>query len=133
FAEKVTLFAIEGTIDHISRVGERGRKLPVEIGIVLDHEETQGQCSHRCDTPESALAAVTLPLHKKSGKVQEDPGGEAHPACGRARHALSPHQYPLLRFLFGTPTDCRRKARSFFAGRVLAVLTLLLTSGAVAP
>src|SRR5262249_48246589 len=28
---------------------------------------------------------------------------------------------------------CRRKARSFFAGRVLAVLTLLLTSGAVAP
>src|SRR5262249_58874874 len=62
FAEKVTLFAIEGTIDHISRVGERGRKRPVEIGIVLDHEETQGQCSHSCDTPESALASVSLPL-----------------------------------------------------------------------
>src|SRR6516164_10527979 len=75
FAEKVTLFAIEGTIDHISRVSECGRKLPVEIGIVLDYEETHGKCSQRCATPGSALAAVTLPLHRNRGKVEEDPRG----------------------------------------------------------
>ena len=46
FAEVVALLAVEGAIDHIARVGERGRELPVEIGIVLDHEETQGQSSH---------------------------------------------------------------------------------------
>src|SRR5262249_29622207 len=89
--------------------------LPVEIGIVLDHEETQGQCSHRCDTPESALAAVTLPLHKKRGKVEEDPrGGEAQPAWRRARHALSPHQYHRLRFLFRTPTRLPPQSAVFF-------------------
>src|SRR5262249_60807680 len=92
-------FAIEGTIDHISRVGERGRKLPVEIGIVLDHEETQGQCSHRCDTPESALAAVTLPLHKKRGKVEEDPGGGATGLAEGATRAFaastSPSSFPV--------------------------------------
>src|SRR6266566_6323751 len=48
FAEKVALLAVEGTIDHVARVNERGRELPIEIGIVLDHEEAQGQCSHCC-------------------------------------------------------------------------------------
>src|ERR1700704_2684142 len=46
FAEKVTLFAIEGTIDHVARVGKCGRELPVEIGIVLDDEEAQSEYSH---------------------------------------------------------------------------------------
>ena len=45
FAEKVALLAVEGAVDHIARVGERGRELPIEVGIVLDDEETQAQCS----------------------------------------------------------------------------------------
>src|SRR5215831_2161548 len=45
FAEKVALLAVEGTIDHVARIDERGRELAIEIGIVLDHEETQDQCS----------------------------------------------------------------------------------------
>jgi hypothetical protein len=42
----VSLLAVEGTIDHVARVSERGRELAVEIGIVLDDEETQVGCSH---------------------------------------------------------------------------------------
>src|SRR5207237_4974917 len=39
FAEIVAFFAVEGAIDHIAGVGQRGRELPVEVGIVLDDEE----------------------------------------------------------------------------------------------
>ena len=51
FAEEVSLLAVEGTIDHVARVSERGRELPVEIGIVLDDEETQVGCSHWARAP----------------------------------------------------------------------------------
>src|SRR5262245_39547886 len=76
FAEKMALFAVEGTIDDITCVDERRRKLPVEVRIVLDHEETQGQASYQCGQhrftqAESAAAAVTLPLHKIAGKVEK--------------------------------------------------------------
>ena len=50
-AEEVALLAVEGAIDHIARVGERGGELPVEIGIVLDDEETQVGCSHWARAP----------------------------------------------------------------------------------
>jgi hypothetical protein len=36
----MALFAVEGPIDDVAGVGERRRQLPVEIRIVLDHEET---------------------------------------------------------------------------------------------
>ena len=41
-AEIVALLAVEGAVDHIAGVGQRRGELPVEVGIVLDHEETQG-------------------------------------------------------------------------------------------
>ena len=40
-AEEVALLAVEGAIDHVAGVGQRGGELTVEIGIVLDDEETQ--------------------------------------------------------------------------------------------
>src|SRR5262244_851496 len=45
FAKKVALLAVERAIDHVARINERGRELPIEIGIVLDHEEAQDRCS----------------------------------------------------------------------------------------
>ena len=35
------LFAVESAINDIAGVGQRGGKLPVEIGIVLDNEKAQ--------------------------------------------------------------------------------------------
>ena len=40
-AEIMPLLAVERAIDDITGVGQRGRELAVEVGIVLDHEETQ--------------------------------------------------------------------------------------------
>jgi len=39
----MAFLAVEGAIDDIAGVGERGRELPVEIGIILDDEEPQGR------------------------------------------------------------------------------------------
>ena len=39
-AEIVPLLAVEGAIDHVAGIGQRGGELPVEIRIVLDDEET---------------------------------------------------------------------------------------------
>ena len=41
-AEVMAFLAVEGAVDHIARVGQRRGELAVEVGIVLDHEETQG-------------------------------------------------------------------------------------------
>ena len=41
-AEIMALLAVEGAIDDIAGVGQRGGELAVEIGVVLDHEEAQG-------------------------------------------------------------------------------------------
>ena len=41
-AEIMALLAVEGAIDDIAGVGQRGGELAVEVGIVLDHEEAQG-------------------------------------------------------------------------------------------
>src|SRR5262249_19328773 len=62
FAEIVALFAIEGAVDHIACVSKRSCKLPVEVGIILDDEETQGQCSHRCATPAQREESASQPL-----------------------------------------------------------------------
>ena len=41
-AEKMPFLAIESPVDHVARIGQRGRELPIEIGIILNDEETQG-------------------------------------------------------------------------------------------
>ena len=41
-AEIVALLAVEGAVDHIAGLGQRRRKLAVQIGIVLDNEEPHG-------------------------------------------------------------------------------------------
>ena len=38
----MALLAVESAIDDVACVGQRGRELAVEIGVVLDHEEAQG-------------------------------------------------------------------------------------------
>ena len=35
------LLAVEGAVDDVAGVGQRGRKLAVEIGVVLDDEQAQ--------------------------------------------------------------------------------------------
>src|SRR5262249_56457602 len=37
------LLAVKCPVDHVARIGERGRELAVEIGIILNDEETQGE------------------------------------------------------------------------------------------
>ena len=44
-AEIVALLAVEGAVDHVAGVGQRRRELAVEIGIVLDDEETHEKSS----------------------------------------------------------------------------------------
>ena len=41
-AEIMALLAVEGAVDDIAGVGQRGGELAVEIGVVLDDEEAQG-------------------------------------------------------------------------------------------
>src|SRR2546423_2440668 len=41
-AEKAPLLAVERPVDHVARIGQRGGELPIEIGIILNDEETQG-------------------------------------------------------------------------------------------
>jgi hypothetical protein len=49
----VALLAVERAIDHVARVNERGRELPIEIGIVLDHQETQDRAPTAAADPGS--------------------------------------------------------------------------------
>src|ERR1051326_5562215 len=77
-ADILAFLAVEGAVDHVARLGQRGRELAIEIGIVLDDEETQvrtlprpaaspSQCASIM-TPEAAftLARVTLPSRASS-------------------------------------------------------------------
>jgi hypothetical protein len=41
----VPLLTVKGAVDHVARVGQRGRELPVEVGIILDDEEAQSEYS----------------------------------------------------------------------------------------
>src|SRR6516165_5680904 len=70
FAEIVALLAVEGAIDHIAGVGERRRQLPIEIRIVLDHEEAHGNFSYRSPTTAplvaSTISRFTLPSRANS-------------------------------------------------------------------
>ena len=56
-AEIVPLLAVEGTIDRIAGIGESRRELPIEIRIILDHEETQGEI----------LPLIAMPTHPGLG------------------------------------------------------------------
>jgi hypothetical protein len=42
FAEVMPFLAVERTIHHVTGIGQRGCKLAVEIGIILDHEKAHG-------------------------------------------------------------------------------------------
>jgi hypothetical protein len=37
----MSLLAVEGAVDHVAGVGQRGGELPVEIGVVLDNKKAQ--------------------------------------------------------------------------------------------
>jgi hypothetical protein len=37
----MSLLAVERAVDDVARVGQRGRKLAIEVGIVLNDEEAQ--------------------------------------------------------------------------------------------
>src|ERR1700683_45258 len=53
-AEVMPLLAVESAVDHVTGLGQRGRELPVEIGIVLDNKKAQ-----RNKTPLSAQRTPT--------------------------------------------------------------------------
>ena len=65
-AEVVAFLAVEGAVDHIAGVGQRGRELAVEIGVVLDDEQTQVFSPQlppsQWPSAASTRAWVTLPL-----------------------------------------------------------------------
>src|SRR6516164_6559150 len=42
-AEIMPLFAVKRPIDDVAGIGKRSRELSVEVGIILDDEETQGE------------------------------------------------------------------------------------------
>jgi hypothetical protein len=45
----MALLTVEGAINDVAGVGECRRQLPVEVGIVLDDEETHGSSLRGCD------------------------------------------------------------------------------------
>ena len=57
-AEIMALLAVEGAVDHVARVGQRGGELAVEVGIVLDHEETQGNSSRSARVDDLAAGRI---------------------------------------------------------------------------
>ena len=50
----MALLAVEGAIDDIAGVGQRGGELAIEVGVILDDEEAQGFRSPLSDSPLSA-------------------------------------------------------------------------------
>ena len=65
-AEVMAFLAVEGAIDDVTRVGQRACQLSIEIGIVLDHEETHHhppvqRPSMKAPEVPSIVAKVTLP------------------------------------------------------------------------
>src|SRR3977135_4567499 len=106
-AEEVALLAVEGAVDDIARVGERGRELPVEIGIVLDDEETQGKPSadrSRAAIPQQNRDRRALLCHyirpgeslrKGSGKINRRPqAGRMPPTLRAAGCESSTFEFP---------------------------------------
>src|SRR5262249_58510912 len=147
FGEKRALLAVEGTIDHVARVNERGRELPIEIGIVLDHGEAQGQCSHCCRRRRFArqnrrrppLLCHYIRRGERLRKGGRDGRGAAT-AVGRGRHrarssasisrrAKRPMRPSTSRH---TKHDSVPKPHPVFAQLAPDVVTLWSTSGTMA-
>ena len=40
-AEIMAFLAVEGAVDDVTGVGQRGRELPIEIGVVFNNEKAQ--------------------------------------------------------------------------------------------
>src|SRR3954453_7903567 len=55
FAEVMPFLAVEGAIDDVAGIAQSGRKLPVKVGIVLDHEQTQGEGPPRTPSLQTRL------------------------------------------------------------------------------
>ena len=53
------LLAVKGAIDHIAGIGQRGRKLAIEIGIVFDDEKAQSGL---------LIPPVKMDRHRVNGK-----------------------------------------------------------------
>src|SRR5262249_2259524 len=96
FAEKVALLAVEGTIDHVARIDERCRELAIEIGIVLDDEETQGSV-----LPTAAADAGSLKQNRRrqpllchyirrGGRLRKGGKGRLRAAAGGRARARAP-------------------------------------------
>ena len=63
-AEIVALLAVEGAVDGIAGVAQRGHELAIQVGIVLDNEKSQGLPRQRSTTlplVASTVVCVTLP------------------------------------------------------------------------
>ena len=77
-AEVMPFLAVEGAVDHVTGIGQRGRELTVEIGIVLDDEEAHSVPPGLVDSP--------------CGSRQRQPGntqGDLANSFGKSQFALS--------------------------------------------
>src|SRR5204862_1277851 len=118
-AEEMAFFAVERAIDHVACVDERGRKLPVEIGIVLDDEEAQAQGSTDAARAVSSMRnrrLVTVPLHKNGGKAEE--GRWRGPRLGAPAHTYRGYSNRRLSELRPLPAALRKQIRSAGAFRL---------------
>jgi hypothetical protein len=52
------LLAVEGAVDDVTGIGQRGRKLAVKIGVVLDDEQAQGGVSGSASADNFAIGGV---------------------------------------------------------------------------
>ena len=52
------LLAVEGAVDDVASIGQRGRKLAVKIGVVLDDEQAQGGVSGSASGDNLAIGGV---------------------------------------------------------------------------
>ena len=73
-AEEMPLLAVEGRVDGIARIAQRGDELAVQVWIVLDDEKSQSRCPPGLG-PSSSLK---LPGSSVNGEVGHRAGRPEH-------------------------------------------------------
>jgi hypothetical protein len=91
----MAFLAVKGAVDHIAGVGQRGRELTVEIGIVLDNEKAQeklrlkpaGQRAFDCIDGEARHFAI---VSENCQQIDEPFGPAAKPRPHQGSHDVAP-------------------------------------------
>ena len=84
-AEIMALLAVEGAVDDVAGVGQRGRELAVEIGVVLDDEQAQGGVLRSAPVDKLAIGGVNgLADHFATARQQSQHIDQAYRHDGKA-------------------------------------------------